>query len=184
MDGNALFIWPWWVRLAHWTLVLVFVADYFVLEPGSSLHNWLGYGATLLVGLRIALGFFTSNHYASFSSCDLSKGAFRHHFHEFKDRQLNPAAGHNPLGWLMVFAFWALLLVLAVTGFLAEEVGYFFGNRVLDAIHIWAADAMLIAALIHVASVFVVALWGRVPLVRPMITGYRKTRKNSDSASR
>ena len=153
MTERSLFIWPWWVRVTHWALVLVFILNYFLLEPGSWLHNWLGYGVTLLVGVRIALGLRTSNRYASLASCDLRKSAFLHHFREFKSRQVSPDAGHNPLGWLMVLAFWILLLILAVTGFLAEEVDYFWGNRLLDEIHLWAADGMLIAALIHVAGV-------------------------------
>lgn len=167
-------IWPWWVRLTHWALVFVFVLNYFLLEPGSSLHNWLGYGVTLMVATRIVLGFITSNPYASLYSCNLRKSAFLQHFHEFKTRHLPPYAGHNPLGWLMVFAFWFLLLVLAVTGFMAEEVDAFFGNQLLDDIHLWAANGMLIAAIIHVTSVFVVAFWGRIALIRPMITGRRK----------
>lgn len=183
MTTKSLFIWPWWVRLTHWALVTVFVANYFLLDPGSWQHTWFGYGVTLLVVSRIVLGVFTKQQYASLSSCNLRKGAFLHHFHELKERRLGPAAGHNPLGWLMVFAFWFLLLVLAVTGFLAEEIRYFFGNQLLDEIHIWAADGMLIAALIHVASVVIVSLWGRISLVKPMITGYRRVREGHESSS-
>jgi cytochrome b len=182
--AQSLFIWPWWVRLTHWALVVVFVANYFLLDPGSWVHTWLGYGVTLLIVARIVLGFSTKNPYASLRSLDLNKKAFLHHLQELKARHLSPAEGHNPLGWLMVFLFWALMLVLAVTGFLAEEVDYFFGNQLLDEIHVWAADAMLIAALIHIASVFLVGFWGHIPLVRPMITGCRKTDEKPDSSSR
>lgn len=183
MAEKSLFIWPWWVRLTHWALVAVFVANYFLLDPGSWIHTWLGYGVSTLILMRIILGFSTRNPYASLKSLDISKSAFLHHMQELKARHLAPDEGHNPLGWLMVLAFWSLMLVLAVTGFLAEEVDYFFGNQLLDEIHLWAADAMLIAALIHVASVFLVGFWGHIALVRPMITGYRKTRERPHSSS-
>lgn len=171
---GSIFIWPWWVRLTHWALVLVFVANYFVLEPGSSLHNWLGYGITILVVIRIALGFSRYGGAAAFVHCDLKPRAFAHHLQELKQRNASTRAGHNPLGWLMVFFFWFLVVVLAVSGFLLEEVDYFFGNQILDTIHLWSADAMLIAAFIHIAAVLLVGYWGRISLIRPMLTGVRK----------
>lgn len=173
-------IWPWWIRLLHWGLVLVFVVNYFVLEPGSDLHNWLGYIITILVVLRIIVGFSNrfSEHsgFAAFAHCDLKPRAFAHHLNELKQRKVPTNSGHNPLGWLMVFFFWLLLVVLAVSGFLMEEVDYFFGNQTLDTIHLWAADAMLIAAFVHVAAVLIVAYWGRISLIRPMLTGKRKVK--------
>lgn len=178
--NDTVLIWPWWIRLIHWVLVLVFVANYFVLDPGSSLHNWLGYIITILVLTRIVLGFLKRssecNGYAAFVHCDLKTHAFIHHFHELKQRKLPANSGHNPLGWLMVFFFWFLVVVLAVSGFLMEEVDYFFGNQTLDTIHLWAADGMLIAAFVHVAAVLLVAYWGRISLIRPMLTGQRKAK--------
>lgn len=178
--SDSIPIWPWWIRLIHWALVLVFVANYFLLEPGSALHNWLGYGVTVLIILRIALGFSErfSKHsgYAAFVHCDLKPQAFAHHLNELKQRKVPAKSGHNPFGWLMVFFFWFLVVVLAVSGFLMEEMDYFFGNQTLGTIHLWSADAMLIAAFVHVAAVLLVAYWGRISLIRPMLTGKRKAK--------
>ena len=176
MTDTLLHIWPWWVRVTHWALVSVFVLNYFMLEPGGSLHNWLGYAVTALVVARIGLGFSRHSQYASFRYLNLSRQAVTHHLGELRQRRVPAASGHNPLGWLMVFLFWFLLLTLAVSGFLAEEADYFFGNRTLDTLHIWAADAMLTAAAVHVASVLLVGFWGRIELIRPMLTGVRRTR--------
>ena len=177
---DAHLVWPWWVRLIHWAVVLIFIANYFLLEPGSDLHNWLGYGIALLIVVRIILGssrrFAAFSGYAGFMHCDLKPQAFMHHLQELKQRKAATHSGHNPLGWLMVFFFWLLVIVLAVSGFLMEEVDYFFGNQTLDTIHLWSADAMLIAAFIHVAAVLLVAYWGRISLIRPMLTGVRKTK--------
>lgn len=167
-------IWPWWIRLIHWALVLVFIANYFVLEPSSTLHNWLGYGITILIVLRITLGFSKRIDHAASVHFDFKPRTLTHHLRELKQRKVSASAGHNPLGWLMVFFFWFLVLALAVSGFLMEEVDYFFGNQILDTIHLWSADAMLIAAFVHIAAVLLVGYWGRISLIRPMLTGMRK----------
>lgn len=173
---DKVLVWPWWVRLCHWTLVLGFIANYFLLDPGSDLHNWLGYLVAALVALRVMRGLFSSPGYASLDHCDLGRRAFRQHLGALKARQLPKNEGHYPLGWVMVIIIWCLVGMLTITGFLMEEIDYFFGSTLLDNLHLWSADALLVAALVHILAVLLVGYWGRVALIRPMITGSRELR--------
>ena len=175
-SATPTFIWPWWVRVVHWTAAGVFAADYFLLEPGSTLHNTLGYTACALIIGRVALGLRHRGGYADFSTLTLRPAAFVEHARELRRRAVPAAAGHNPFGWIMVLVIWGLFAALGVTGFMAQEIRYFRGNQTLDSVHTLAADALLVAVCIHVVSVIAVGYWGRVRLIGPMLTGYRSRR--------
>ncbi|MDN7125967.1 cytochrome b/b6 domain-containing protein [Pseudidiomarina terrestris] len=165
-------IWDPLIRIVHWTLVAVFIANYFFLEPGSQWHQWLGYIAVTAILVRIVWGFIDSG-YGSFQRIDLSRQALRKHLNHLKERKIPVKSGHNPVGWLMIFAVISLFLGLGVTGFLMEEVDALFGNPTLELIHGWLADTLYGAALIHVAAVVIVGWRGRIQLIRPMLTGKR-----------
>lgn len=170
---NKIRIWHPLIRIIHWWLVAVFVTNYFIIEPGSQVHQWLGYSAVGLLLVRICWGFI-DNGFGSFSKLDLSPRAFREHFAHLRERKIPAKSGHNPIGWLMIFLIIILFIGQGVTGFMMEEVDAFFGNSTLEFIHGWTANLIYAAALIHIAAVFFVAWWGRIQLVRPMITGKRE----------
>jgi len=74
----------------------------------------------------------------------------------------------------MIYLVFLLITILTVTGWLHEEVDALFGNDFLQETHELAAHVLWIAALVHIASVFVVQHIGKIELVRPMITGRRR----------
>lgn len=74
----------------------------------------------------------------------------------------------------MVLLTWGIFIALAVTGFLLEEVDYFFGSSQIEYIHSLLADFMYALALIHVAAILLVSYIGKISLIPPMITGKRK----------
>lgn len=168
-------IWHPLIRIIHWLLVAIFIANYFILEAGSQWHQWLGYTAVAAIAVRITWG-FVDNSYGNFKTIELSKQALQEHLQHLKQRQTPIESGHNPLGWLMVFAVILLFFGLGVTGFMMEEIDRFFGNSKLEEIHEWLANFLYAAAIIHVAAVIVTGWRGRIELIRPMLTG--KRRKN------
>ena len=49
--------WDLYIRLFHWSLAAGIVANYFLLEEGETLHEWVGYVVCALVVLRLLWGF-------------------------------------------------------------------------------------------------------------------------------
>lgn len=74
----------------------------------------------------------------------------------------------------MIYALMGLFVLQASSGFLMEEVDYFFGSDEVEAVHAYTADAIFVLVLIHVVAVVVVAWAGRIQLLRPMLTGKRR----------
>lgn len=170
---ETLEIWDPVVRVLHWSLAALVLIDYWLTEPGSSVHDWLGYLAMAIVVLRIVWG-FTGRGHARFSAFTPSLARLREHWAALSARSVPIDSGHNPLGALMIYAVMFLVTALAITGWLHEEIDALFGNDFLQKTHELAAHALWISAIIHVLSVFVVQYYGRVELVRPMITGRRR----------
>ncbi|WP_405219874.1 cytochrome b/b6 domain-containing protein [Lentisalinibacter sediminis] len=166
-------IWDPLVRVFHWTLAVIVVANYWLTESGEDIHTWLGYTAAAAVLARVVWGFLGTKH-ARFADFPVSLARIREHFRELAARKLPVDSGHNPLGAIMVYLMFLLVAVLACTGWLHEEVDALYGNELLQQVHAYAAHTLWIGALVHVAAVFVVQYTGRIELVRPMITGRRR----------
>lgn len=54
---HAVRVWDPFVRVFHWSLVSCVILNYFVVEDGETLHQWLGYIAAALVCAWIVWGF-------------------------------------------------------------------------------------------------------------------------------
>lgn len=171
---EAIPIWDPLVRVLHWSLAVAVVVNYWLTEPGSDVHNWIGYGAGAVVGIRIIWGFVGRGH-ARFDSFTPSRERFRKHLAALAARSIPADSGHNPMGALMIYVIFGLVAVLTATGWMHEEIDALFGNDLLQEIHEIAAHTLWICALLHVAAVFLVQHVGRIDLIRPMITG-RRTR--------
>ncbi|WP_241970396.1 cytochrome b/b6 domain-containing protein [Idiomarina seosinensis] len=173
MVATAVKVWDRFVRCYHWLIVVAFSLNYFLLEPGEQVHQWVGYSAFSLIAIRIVWGFIGPDN-ARISSFFPTPTRLRQHFCHLKQRQLPKEQGHNPLGGLLILLFWLLFLAQGITGFLLEETDYFFGSSLIEAIHGLIADALFVGVLIHVCAVIIMGWWGRIQLIRPMLTGKRR----------
>jgi len=169
-------IWDGFIRSYHWMIVVAFVLNYFFLEPGEQIHQIVGYSAAGLILLRILWGFLGPEN-ARISSFLPTPTGIRQHFQQLKSRQIPEHEGHNPVGGLLILLFWVLFLGQGITGFLLEETDYFFGSSTVENIHEIIAHTLYAGVIIHVTAVILVGWWGRIQLIRPMITGKRNTRK-------
>ncbi len=176
MSEQRVYVWSLLVRLVHWALVILFAFNYFILSPGGDIHEWVGYIAVSCVLVRCWYG-FTSHGFARFSRKAFSKAAFQSHYSHLKQRHIPARTGHNPFGWMMVYAVFAAFTILATTGFLLEETDYFFGSSELELIHSVTADTLFVLACMHIAAVIVTSIIGRRNLIRAMLTGYRFIKK-------
>lgn len=165
-------IWDRFIRSYHWFIVVAFVLNYFVLEPGEQAHQWVGYSVFALVLLRLLWG-MAGPPTARLTEVWPTPSRLRQHLQQLRQRQLPQHEGHNPLGGLMIMTLWLLLIGQGVTGFLLVETHRFFGSSELEAVHAWFAHALYACILVHVSAVLVIGWWGKIALIRPMLTGRR-----------
>lgn len=197
MSRTPLPAWDLVVRLSHWSIAVVVIANGLITGGGSALHVALGWGGGLILLVRVIWGVigrtearFTSFPPAPFKALahvgDLMRGKPREH------------ASHNPAGALMIYALWLSLAIVIGTGLVmtkaatpweisaqqaivdggdwsqlapteGEEDGE--GEGVLKEVHEIFANLMLILAVVHVAGVGIESRMLRRNLVKPMITG-------------
>ena len=159
------YVWDRFVRLHHWSLAVLVLVNYFVLEGPA--HRWAGYAALGLVCARLAWGIVGSP-YARFAAFLPTPARLRAYF-------AHPGVaprGHNPLGAAMVLAILALVVALGVTGWLMRTDAYW-GEEWLEDLHEALGNGLLVCAGLHVAGVVAASLKWRINLPRAMLTGYK-----------
>jgi len=165
-DGRIV-VWSVVVRLLHWTLATLVIVD-FVVDDGGPMHRGIGYVAAAVVVLRLL--------HAAFAAGEEGLLALKPSFADTLAylRQGTPRTlGHDPLGVWMVWLLWTLVLMLGVTGWMTR-LDAFWGDDRLHAVHAVLADALLVAAVLHVAGVAAMSWRWRENLVATMISGRRR----------
>ncbi|MDD2180179.1 cytochrome b/b6 domain-containing protein [Acidovorax sp. D2M1] len=165
-------VWDPFVRIFHWSLVSCVILNQFVLEPGETAHEWVGYTASALVLARLLWGFVGSRH-ARFSDFFPTPHKLARHLGAFRNGEHPVYLGHNPLGALMMLALMAIVLALGMTGWL-QTTDTFFGEEWLMELHEVLANGLLLAAGLHAAAAIVMGRLERVRLVRAMVTGTKQ----------
>lgn len=167
-------VWDLFVRVFHWSLVTCIMLNYFVVDDGEDIHQWLGYAATALVVSRIVWG-FVGTRYARFSDFFPTYSRIRDHLSRLRSGQSDGHVGHNPLGALMMLALMALVLSLGLTGFL-QTTDAFWGDERMQEAHEWLGSALIALAGLHAVAAIVMGRLERVNLVRAMVTGVKVMR--------
>jgi cytochrome b len=57
-----IYVWDWFMRVFHWTLVVAFSVAYLTEDDPLTVHVWAGYVVGVLVVARIIWGFVGSPH--------------------------------------------------------------------------------------------------------------------------
>ena len=179
------YVWDLPVRLFHWLLVasvaVALFTGFVAPEWWMGVHLVAGYLIVLLLVFRLAWGFFGPE-YARIASLARATRRLPEHLRGLLMLRPPHHLGHNPAGAVMIFALFAVLTVLVVTGLLiqgGEEkqgplagiTSYALGH---DAKHVHLALVLLLLAMIagHVTGVLVEGRLLRAPLIRAMITGW------------
>lgn len=118
MNTNQIEVWDIFVRIFHWTLVIVFALAYLTGDDGGRVHEWAGYAVLALVGARILWG-YVGTRYARFADFVYGPPVILRYTVGLLTGHPQRYLGHNPLGGLMVVALLALLLATSVTGILS-----------------------------------------------------------------
>ena len=196
LKGQALPQWDPLLRLAHWGIAVVVIANYAFTKEGGSVHIAFGWAGMALLLLRLIWGFVGPRE-ARFASFPPNPMAALRHLGGLLRRKAPHYPSHNPAGAMMAYALWACLGVLMLTGLgmsglspfaqadleaavadgdwsvLVEEDGEAEGESpygdVLEEVHEVAANLIVILALVHVAGVAVESRAMRRNLVAPML---------------
>ncbi len=119
MKGNdSLVVWDPFIRIFHWSLVLLFIAAYATGDDDSAAHRYVGYLLFILISLRILWGFIGSTH-ARFSDFAYSPRAAFSYLKDLITGKPKYYRGHNPAGSWMVYLFIIHIVVLGSTGYAA-----------------------------------------------------------------
>lgn len=190
---------PWdpLVRISHWAVAFGVLANGVLDDPGGTVHVWIGWAILALLALRFVWGFVGPAE-ARFSAFPPDPRAALSHLVQLGLGRPREHRSHNPAGAMMVYALWALLVVVTATGLImtggksplvmAEEraavaagdwsvlAGSAGGQdgpvgEAAEEVHEIAANLILILAAIHVAGVVLESrVLGR-DLLRPMLRG-------------
>jgi cytochrome b len=195
-DTNvAIAVWDLPVRLFHWVLAVLFVAQVVTGKIGGALMTWhAGFGYTILalVIFRILWGFAGSVH-ARFASFVATPAAALRFASLLFSRRPSLYVGHNPLGGWSVIVMIVLLALQAIAGFFANDGAAFEGPLAhfvsLDAsnrlahLHRWNANVLLVLAAFHVAAVLFHWLAKKEDLIQAMFTGVKRVPRQLATAA-
>ena len=178
-------VWDLPTRLFHWLLVaavtVAMVTGFVAPEWWMGLHIAAGYTIVLLLVFRFVWGVFGSE-YARLVNLAGSTRYLSAYLRGLALLRPPHYVGHNPVGALMIFAFFAVFVGLVVTGLMVEggeeKQGPFAGLATYALGHSakwfhWVlAFAALVTIFIHICGVFVESWLQNVNLVRGMISGW------------
>ncbi len=167
-------VWDRFVRFFHWSLVASIVANFFLVDDGETLHQWIGYFASTLVIARLVWGFVGSK-YARFADFFPTPARIRLHLRHVASGARDSYAGHNPVGALMMFGLLAIVLALGATGFM-QTLDAFWGEEWLQELHEALASALIALAGLHALAAIVMSRVERTNLVAAMVTGVKVRR--------
>lgn len=168
-------VWDMAVRLTHWgvaAIVLYALVD----DSGDEVHRTLGYIAAGLVLFRLLWGFIGSEHSRFSAWLPRPAGALAY-ARALAQGRAPRFISHTPLGAMMMLAMWALILALAVTGWMSRLDPFWGEDWPID-IHRWLANTLLGLIVVHVLAAIAMSIKGRENLVLSMITG--RKRRNTE----
>jgi cytochrome b len=175
-------VWDGWVRLFHWSTVLLLVCSYVTAKlRWIEWHMLSGSLLLALVLFRLAWGFVGSET-ARFAAFLAGPRAARRHLASLR-RGAEPEArlGHNPAGGWMVLVLLGLLFAQGATGLFSDDAELYRGafadwigydaSQAVSAWHQRLFDLLLIAVGLHVAAIAIYRVAFGRRLVGPMVTG-------------
>ncbi len=190
--ARSVLVWDLPTRLFHWFLVaavaVALVTGFLAPEAWLGVHMAAGYFVLGLLSFRVIWGFFGSE-YSRLASFAYPVRRVIEHLRGLMLLRPSHYLGHNPSGAVMIFALFAVLAALVVTGLievageekqgpLAGVVGYALGNGA-KSVH-WVLASILLAMIaLHLAGVLVGTWLLKEPLIRAMITGCKPVPANA-----
>lgn len=164
-------VWDPLLRALHWSLATVFLVEFFN-EGGDPPHNWLGYAALALIGVRSIWGWIGPQH-ARFSDWVRGPRAIRHYLRERLAGRSKRQLRHNPAAGAMMIALLIGVTLVGVSGWL-QTTDLFFGEEWLEEFHEILAYIVLTMVGLHVVAAVTESIHYRENLIASMIHGRKR----------
>lgn len=180
---NPVLIWDLPTRLFHWLLSAGFIAAAVISltmsehSPLFPSHAIIGLTIALMVVLRVVWG-LVGTRYARFRSFVFGPGAVIEHMKGALIGGGKRHIGHNPGSAVAIFGMLALVLALAVTGFMMGQ-----GDESIKDIHEILAWAMVGVVVVHVLGVAFHTIRHRENISASMIHGRKQAESSEGIAS-
>ncbi len=120
-EKKQIVVWDWFVRVFHWSLLLLFFVAYLTGDDKGPLHRYVGYALLLLVIARICWGFLGTKH-ALFSDFICSPAKALNYLKELVSRKPKHYIGHNPAAAWMILLLLTSSIITCLTGHAAHTV--------------------------------------------------------------
>lgn len=176
MSETRVKVWDGWVRLVHWSIVILIPVSYLTARSHKmDLHMLSGYTLLTLVIFRILWGLVGSEPARFLTFLRSPFTALAHLRHMKGDPGPDRELTHNPAGGWMVVVILSVLLTQAVTGLFTDDQIFTRGplaQQVSGAtsdwagfIHIRLINVIGIVIFLHIAAV----VWYRVSLGHDLV---------------
>ena len=169
-------LWDPLIRLFHWSIAFIFIANYFFNEAGDDWHQWLGYVALVWILVRFFWGFFGKGA-ARWSDFFPTGTRLVLHIKALISGKAYHRMGHSPLGALVMIIMMICILSLGITGFMMQEIDYFWGVDWVETAHEWIANTLLVLVVIHICAALLESYRLKENLPLSMVTGNRRKLK-------
>lgn len=166
------------MRVLHWTLALSVLTAWFTTERFSGWHEPAGWTALAAATLRLAWG-WAGRGPARFGSFVRGPAATWAYGRQWLRGREPRYLGHNPLGACMVIALLGLALATSVCGVLLTTDRYW-GDEAMGQWHRGLAWALVGLVPLHLLGVLMASLRHRENLVRAMLDGRKRARRDGD----
>jgi len=168
-SAREIAVWDPLVRLIHWSLALTILLNGAFLDAESKSHEWVGYIALALVGLRLVWALIGPKH-ARFSAFPPNPVRAINHIRSMFEGDRTIFISHNPIGAMMVYNIWLSVIAIGVTGYMMTTIS-FFGVEWVEEAHEVIFGWLIFSVMLHVAGVLFDTWRTGVNLVRAMVNG-------------
>jgi len=171
-------VWDPFVRVFHWSLVMLFVIAYATGDEIERVHIYAGYTIAVLIALRVLWGFIGSRH-ARFTDFVRSPREIIAYLRAVARWEAPHHLGHNPAGGLMILLLLGTLAVTCATG-LAMTTDAFWGAKWVEEVHETCANLTVGLVLFHILGAVTTSLMYGENLVKAMVTGRKRVGMDDD----
>ena len=171
-------VWDPLVRVLHWTLVFCVVSN-FLNESGEDLHQILGLIAAAAVTLRFIWGFIGPQ-YARFSDWFPTPQKLIPYVKALLKNKAPRHIGHNPAGAVMMLVLMAIVITLAVSGYVYVNI---LDDDWIMELHEVMSNVLIAAVIAHVSAAIFESWKHKENLIASMIHG-KKAANDSSAESK
>lgn len=165
-------VWDLFVRLFHWSLVILFIIAYATGDELERVHIAAGYAIVALIILRVIWGFVGSR-YARFHAFVRPPGEVFAYLRDAIRLGAPRHLGHNPAGGAMILALLGALTLTSVTGIMMTTDA-FWGAKWVETVHEALANLTVAMIVFHVLGVLFASFEHHENLMKAMVTGRKR----------